>query len=136
MQVVWKYRYHNFLRAGQSAANYRERATEIKDLKSEKKTITKKREDATDRFKVISKRYREHEAESTAAAKKMKLEHEAELTSLMQRVQDVQSALCQRVHDEECAKQALKTPLGLAKALELSPGTQKKCVSVLILLGS
>ena len=114
------------LRAGQSAANYRQRATEIKDLKSEKKTITKKREDATDRFKVISKRYREQEAESTAAAKKMKFEHEAERTSLMQRVQDAQSALCQRVHDEECAKQALKTPLGLAKALELSPGTQKK----------
>ena len=75
---------------------------------------------------AISKRYREREQENTAVRKKMKLDHASEVTALMSRVQDVQAALSQRVHHEEAAKKALKTPLGLAKALELSPGTQKK----------
>ena len=49
-----------------------------------------------------------------------------EIKSLMQRAESAQATLSQRLRDDECAKQTLKTPLGLAKALELSPGTQEK----------
>ena len=81
---------------------------------------------ARNQFNAIAKRYREFEVESTASKKKMKVEHECEINSLMQRAESAQATLSQRLRDDECAKQTLKTPLGLAKALELSPGTQEK----------
>ena len=102
---------------------------EIKDLKKQKKVSVEQCEAVTNQFKEmatrIAKRYREHKVETTAVAKKMKLHHDSETESLITRIQEAQAALANCTANEQYAKRALQTPVGLAEALELSPGTQK-----------
>ena len=111
------------IRAAQSAKHYRARAVQIKDLKNQNQELSKHSEDAREQVTKIAKRYTEHETESSARIKRMKVHHESERESLSTLVQEARSAL---VNEEYVKREMFKTPLGLAKGLELSPGTQKK----------